>query len=157
MTAPFPLPNVILSRTRGGHPRDILRHLTEALELAEGVDGTALMSALMRAESIGGSAIGDGVAVVSVRVPVSVSAKRLCAFATTARPVHFRGVQMHPCDLVYVLVSPDDQSQAHLRDLSAVIRTLRDRDFLERLRAAHGADRMMSLFRARDLATFKAA
>jgi nitrogen PTS system EIIA component len=157
MASLFPFPDVVLLQVGGNHPREILRHLTQALERVEGVEGTALMEALMNAEISGGSAIGDGVAVVSARVSPKITSKQLCGFARLARAVPFRGVETHPCDLIYVLVTPDDQAQAHLRDLSAVIRTLRDRDFLDRLRNAETVDRLQSLFRARDIALNQAA
>lgn len=157
MKAAFPFPDVVLKGFRAGHPREVFRHVTDALELAQGVDAVALASALMDAETAGGSAIGDGVAVVSARVPAAIAPHRLAAFAHLAKPVSFRGVENHPCDLVFVLISPDDQAQAHLRDLSLVIRTLRDRDFLDRLRLAGTTERAAGLFRARDIAQAQAA
>jgi len=158
MKASFPFPDVVLKGFRAGHPREVLRHMTDALQLAHGVDGEALTAALMDAETAGGSAIGDGVAVVSARVPSSLMPhQRLAAFAVLDKPVSFRGVENHPCDLVYVLISPDDQAQAHLRDLSSVIRTMRDRDFLDRLRLAGSSDRAAGLFRARGIAQSQAA
>lgn len=157
MKTPFPYPNIVLNSIRAGNPREALRFVTEALERAEGVDGPALLSKLMDAEDAGGSAIGDGVAVVSCRVPGALITQRLCAFAQLSKPVAFRGVENHPCDLVFVLVSPEEETQAHLRDLSTVTRALRDRDFLDRLRNAGTAERAASLFRARDIAQNQAA
>ena len=157
MKAPFPLPNIVLKDVRAAHPRDVLRHMTDALELADGANAPDLMKVLMDAEMTGGSAIGDGVAVVSARVASSVTPRRLCAFAQLAKPVAFRGVEQHPCDLVFVMVSPDNETQAHLRDLSIVIRTLRDRDFLDRLRRAQNPERASHLFQARDIAMTQAA
>jgi mannitol/fructose-specific phosphotransferase system IIA component (Ntr-type) len=157
MKTPFPFPDVVLKDIRAGHAREVLRQMADALEIAEGADAAVLMNMLMNAENSGGSAIGDGVAVVSARVPRGLAGKRLCAFAQLAKPVAFRGVEDHPCDLVFIMASPDDEAQAHLRDLSVIIRTLRDRDFLDRLRSAGTTDRMAGLFRARDLAQAQAA
>lgn len=150
MTAFFPVPDIVMSQVKAGHSREVLRHMTDALELALGIQALPIFDALMTAEATGGSAIGDGVAVVSARVPVLHTNKRIGGFAVLARPVMFRGVETHPCDLVYVMVSPEDQAQAHLRDLSTIVRSLRDRDFIERIRATTGNDRVMNLFRAID-------
>jgi PTS system nitrogen regulatory IIA component len=157
MGSSFPFPDVVLKSLRAHSPRDVLRQMMEALELAQGVDGAALVAPLMNAEQTGGSAIGDGAAVVSVRVPRKLATHRYCAFAQLHKPINFRGVENHPCDLVFVLISPEDETQAHLRDLSAVVRTLRDRDFLDRLRSMPTAERMSGLFRARDIAKGQAA
>lgn len=157
MPTPFPIPDVVLKGARGGQPREVLRHMMEALELAQGVDADELTKALIDAEYSGGSAIGDGVAVVSARVPRSVAPKRFCVFTHMAKSVAFRGVDAHQCDLVFVLISPDDEAQSHLRDLSSVVRALRDQDFIDRLRAAPNAERMNGLFKARDIAMHQAA
>lgn len=157
MSAPFPLPDAILYHLRAGHPREALRQICDELERVKGVPAALLTDRLMVAEQMGGSAIGDAVAVVSCRVPVHVTPERLCAFARLARPVPFKGVETHPCDIVYVVVSPEDDIQTHLRDLSTVIRALRDQDFLARLRHEVLPDRLMSLFKARDIALRKAA
>lgn len=157
MKAAFPFPDVVLNGFKAGHPREVMRHMMDSLELARGVDGEALAAALMDAETAGGSAIGDGVAVVSARVPSNILPTRMCAFAHLAKAVPFRGVENHPCDLVFVLLSPEGETQSHLRDLSSVIRTLRDRDFLDRLRLAGTTERAAGLFRARDNAQSKAA
>lgn len=157
MSAPFPLPNVVLGQVRAGHPREILRIATEAIERAEGVQASELALHLMAAEKKGGSSIGGGVAVVSACVPVAVAGRQLCAFARLARPVPFRGVENNPCDIVFVMTSPESATQKHLRDLSVVIRTLNDRDFVDRLRAEKTPERILSLFQARDAAIRAAA
>lgn len=157
MSAPFPLPDALLYHLRAGHPREVLRQICDELERTKGVSAALLTDRLMAAEQVGGSAIGDGVAVVSCRVPVAVTAERICAFARLSRPVPFKGVETHPCDIVYVIVSPEDAIQPHLRDLSTVVRALRDQDFAARLRAESLPERLMSLFKARDAAFRKAA
>lgn len=150
-TCSLPIPDSVLFDVRAAQPRDVLRQIARALELSCGADAANIHAALMTAEMSGGSAIGDGVAVVGVRVPVHASGMRLCGFARLARPVMFRGVDDHPCDLVCVLVSPEDAAQHHLRDLSALIRAFRDADFLESLRGAVASDKIVSMFKARGM------
>ena len=157
MSVPFPLPHVVLTDIRASNPREVLRRMAEALELSEAVPADMMTEALAAAEKAGGSAIGDGVAVVALRVSPEISRKRLCAFARLARPVPFRGVENHPCDMVFVMATPDDQSQAHLRDLSVIIRALRDADLTRRLRDEMVHERIFNLFRARDIALRAAA
>ncbi|MCB1538775.1 MAG: PTS sugar transporter subunit IIA [Rhodospirillales bacterium] len=157
MTVPFPLPDITLTAVRAAQVRDVLRQMTGMLEKTHAVDSAAMAQLLMDAETTGGSAIGDGIAVISARVPVDVAPRRLCAFARLERPLAFRGVETHPCDIVYMMVTPEHEAQAHLRDLSAIIRALRDRDFVARLREADTPERVANLFRARDMALTRAA
>ncbi len=157
MRVPFPLPDAVLYHLRASQPRECLRQICDELERVRGIQAQSITELLMAAETVGGSAIGDGVAVVSCRAPAGVMPGRICAFAKLARPVFFKGVEAHPCDLVFVIISPEDQSQAHLCDLSTAIRALRDHDFTSRLRAESSPERIMSLFRARDVALRTAA
>lgn len=147
----LPVPDSVLMDLRATQPRDALRQIARALELSCGADAECLHAALMAAEMGGGSAIGDGVAMIGVRVPVHASGLRLCGIAKLQRPVMFRGVEDHPCDIVCVLISPEDEAQRHLRDLSALIRAFRDMDFLDGVRSAVAADKVTGLFKARSL------
>ena len=154
---PFPIPDSVVLDLRAAQAREVLRQMARALELATGVSADSLHVALIAAEQVGGSAIGDGVAVVGARLPARECARRLSGFATLSRPVMFKGVGDHPCDKVYVLISPEDEAQNHLRDLSSVIRAFRDRDFLDRLASASTPDRVISLFKGRDARQHAAA
>lgn len=147
----FPIPDTVIPQLRAAQSREVLRQLARALELSTGVNADSLHVAMMAAEQLGGSAIGDGVAVIGARLPAHECGRRLSGFAVLPKPVLFKGVENHPCEMVYVLISPEDEGQNHLRDLSSVIRAFRDRDFLDRLGSATTADRITSLFKARDV------
>jgi mannitol/fructose-specific phosphotransferase system IIA component (Ntr-type) len=154
----FPVPDSVITDLRAAQSREVLRQISRALELATGISSDSLHVALLAAEQLGGSAIGDGVAVVGARLPVhECGGRRLAGFAMLAKPVMFKGVETHPCEMVYVLVSPEDEAQNHLRDLSSIIRAFRDRDFIDRLQTAGTPDRITSLFRARDIKLTQAA
>lgn len=157
MTVPFPVPDTILYALKAGHPREVFRQIAQELEVATGSPAERIVELLMVSEAAGGSTIGDGVAVVSCRAPAGLVAKRVTAFARLTRPVLFKGVEAHPCDLVFVIISPEDEAQMHLRDLSTIIRALRDHDFIERLRAESQSERLSNLFKAKDVAQRAAA
>lgn len=146
----FPIPDSVMTNVRATAPREVLRQMARALEVATGVSADSLHLTLMAAEQVGGSAIGDGVAVVGARLPARECGRRLGGFAMLSKPVLFRGVEQHPCEMVYVLISPEDEAQNHLRDLSSVIRAFRDGDFRDRLQSAGAVDRITSLFKSRD-------
>lgn len=145
------LPDSVLLDVRAVQARDVLKQMALALEFASGADGAAMHAALMSAELSGGSSIGGGVAVVGVRVPAHVSMRKLCGFMRLARPVMFRGMDESPCDLVCVLISPEDEAQVHLRDLSGLIRAFKDEAFLSALNEADNAVQITQIFRARGL------
>lgn len=153
----FPIPDTIMTDLRAGQAREVLRQLARTLERTTGVAAERIHAALVAAEGLGGSAIGDGVAVIGAHLPLKECGRRLSSFAMLARPVLFKGVDNHPCDMVYVLISPQEESQSHLRDLSSVIRAFRDNDFHSRLRGCDTADRMLSLFKGRDVRPHAAA
>lgn len=152
----FPFPDSILCDLHGGQPRDIFRQIARDLERKGGIDPTDLTELLTATESAGNAVIGDGVAVLGLRAPLAN--RRLCGMARLARPVPFKSNgQHHPCDTVFILISPEPETQAHIRDLSAIVRSMRDPDFMESLRAQTAPDRIMNIFRARDIALHRAA
>jgi nitrogen PTS system EIIA component len=157
MNTKFPFPDTILDGIKASQPRDVFKHITK--ELSQNLPSHAddLMQLMMDSETQGNSTIGDGVAVIGVRVPATMAPARLCVFTKLDKPIAFKGTETQPCDIIFVVISPENETQAHIRDLSAVIRTLRDRDLLKSLRAQTAPDRIMNLFYARDTDLYKAA
>ncbi len=157
MNAGFPFPDTILYDFRASHPRDVFRRISKELERTDKINSRDLARLMIESEAIGDSGIGDGVAVVSVRAPSGVLTRRHCVLGKLAKPIAFKGSENQICDLVFVLLSSETETQAHIRDLSAIIRTLHDKDLLKSLRAESAPDRIMNMFYARETALYKAA
>ena len=57
----------------------------------------------------------------------------------------FDSLDGEPVYVFVLLVSPQDRPGDHLRALEAVVRTMRDEDFVRRLRACQTADEIWTL------------
>jgi PTS system nitrogen regulatory IIA component len=157
MNTRFPFPDIIIENMKAGQPRDVFKNIGK--ELADNFlsNSDDIVQLMIDSEATGNSPIGDGVAVLGVRVPATMAPARICVFVKLDKPMAFKGTETQPCDMIFMVISPENEVQAHIRDLSAVIRTLRDRDLLASLRAQSLPDRIMNLFYARDTDMYKAA
>lgn len=106
-------------------------------------DQQDLVRAVMRREELGTTGIGHGIAIPHSR---HASVDRLIGTLALSR----EGLPFESLDgeLVYVfflLVSPQDRPGDHLRALEAVVRTMRDEEFVQRLRACQSTDEIWTL------------
>jgi mannitol/fructose-specific phosphotransferase system IIA component (Ntr-type) len=106
-------------------------------------DLTHIVKAVMRREELGTTGIGHGIAIPHSRHP---SVDRLIGTLALAKtPLPFESLDAEPVDVFFLLVSPQDRPGDHLRALEAVVRTMRDEDFVRRLRACQTTDEIWTL------------
>lgn len=115
----------------------------EIAAAAHGLDRADVAMRLAAREKLGSTGFGGGVAIPHAKLegldrPVG-------AFLRLGKPVAFGAVDHLPVDLVFVLLSPTDAGAEHLKVLARVSRTLRDRDFIAKLRGAGSADALYAL------------
>ena len=118
-------------------PADLMRRLGEMLGRAAGLDAPQITEALVQRERVGTTALAGGVAIPHVRM--RGAARIVGAFARLKRPLDFAALDGQPVDIVYALVSPEDDGADHLKALAAISRLLRDESLIGKLRGASGA------------------
>lgn len=102
-----------------------------------------IVRAVMARERIGTTGIGQGIAIPHSRHPSVDRLIGTLALAPTGLP--FRSLDSEPAFVFVLLVSPQDQPGVHLRALEAVVRTMKDEDFVRRLKACQTADEIWQL------------
>lgn len=102
-----------------------------------------IVRAVLARERIGTTGIGQGIAIPHSRHPSVDRLIGTLALAPDGLP--FRSLDTEPAFVFVLLVSPQDQPGVHLRALEAVVRTMRDEDFVRRLRACQTADEIWNL------------
>lgn len=108
----------------------VLRRIVEKMCLRSGVDRDLLHDVLLARESLGSTAIGDGIAIPHVRKPVIVPLEQpMIAACFLERPVRFGAVEGDLVHAVFTLVSPT--VGAHLHLLSSLSLALLDPSFKE--------------------------
>ena len=102
-----------------------------------------IVKAVMRREELGTTGIGHGIAIPHSRHP---SVDRLIGTLALARNgLPFESLDGEPVFVFFLLVSPQDRPGDHLRALEAVVRTMRDEEFVRRLRACQSPDEIWGL------------
>lgn len=122
-----------------------IARLVQALA-ADGIvaDEDALLHDILARESVGDTAVGNGVAIPHVRSRY-VTVPRL-AVATLARPVPHRSSDGIEVDLLFLIVGPEADPKTMLRLLARLVRNVRLDGFLSSLRASSTADELLACF-----------
>lgn len=108
-----------------------------------GLDQPQVHERLVHREKLGTTGFGGGIAIPHGRLPGLEHAMGM--FVRLGRPVDFKAVDQLPVDLVFLLLSPEDAGELHLKALARVSRTLRDRDLGSKLRGAGSPDAIYAL------------
>jgi nitrogen PTS system EIIA component len=102
-----------------------------------------IVRAVMRREQLGTTGIGHGIAIPHSRHP---SVDRLIGTLAIARDgLPFESLDGEPVYVFVLLVSPQERPGDHLRALEAVVRTMRDEEFVRRLRASKSREDIWTL------------
>ena len=127
----FPPDHVLVLRARDKDAA--LAELAKRAAAVLGVSAAPIASALAAREALGSTGIGAGIALPHARV--SLSATPLALFARLERPISWDSIDQKPVDLVFLLLSPIEPADLHLKVLAMVTRRLRDGQVAAGLRA----------------------
>jgi mannitol/fructose-specific phosphotransferase system IIA component (Ntr-type) len=130
----------------GGVKRQVIAEMVAALRAAgyfRDDDQNDIVQAVMRREQLGTTGIGHGIAIPHSRHP---SVDRLIGTLALSRGgLPFESLDGEPVYVFFLLVSPQERPGDHLRALEAVVRTMRDEQFVRRLRACQTRDEIWAL------------
>ena len=102
------------------------------------LDANKVFDALMAREQLGSTGLGNGIAIPHCKVPECKDI--LGCIVTLAEPIDFDSVDSKPVDLLFVLIVPDEQSDAHVQALSQVAQLFNDESFCLILRNTHDGE-----------------
>lgn len=116
---------------------EVIKELLEALINAGEVEKrqrNKLIDGLMVRESLGSTAIGQGIAIPHAKSE-SVN-KLVAAFGLSKRGVDFDSLDGEPVYIFFLLLAPQDSAGPHLKALARISRLLKDKYFRDNLRAS---------------------
>lgn len=155
-TAKTPLPTLtdalnaggVVYRLGGKDKASVLREVVAVMKLPEEVDLEFLYQVLLARETLGATAIGDGIAIPHVRNPVVLHVTKpmitLCFLET---PIDFGALDRQPVSILFAMISPT--VKAHLHMLSRLSYVLQKPGFKAALIRQASRDELMdSLARA---------
>ena len=131
-------------RVSGKDKPALLRSVVEVMRLPEEVDREFLYQVLLARESLGSTAIGEGIAIPHVRNPIVLHVnKPLITLCFLDTPVDFGALDGLPVSILFAMVSPT--IRAHLHLLSRLSFTLQNPDFKSALARQAARDDLMAL------------
>ncbi|MFH0912994.1 MAG: PTS sugar transporter subunit IIA [Candidatus Omnitrophota bacterium] len=115
---------------------DVIKELIDALISTGDVEKrqrNKLIEALMARESLGSTAIGQGIAIPHAKA--DCVSKLIAAFGLTKKGVDFDSLDGEPIFIFFLLLAPQDSAGPHLKALARISRLLKDKYFRDTLKA----------------------
>lgn len=129
-------------RIAGSDKPAVLRAVVDQLRLPEEVDRDWLYEMLLARESLGSTAVGDGIAIPHVRYPIVLHDSRIMvALCFLETPIDFGALDGKPVHVLFSLISPS--VRAHLQMLSRLGFVLHDERVMEALARVAGRDELL--------------
>lgn len=135
--------DLILPDLKATSSRHVLQILAAEVAFRAAVNSEILFEQLLNKEEKSPSGIGGGVA-----IPHLQTKNILEPFLMLTRlqsPVNFNAIDQQGADLVFLLLSPQDDGPLHLRRLSRISRVLKNEKLCAELRSAKDAHAMRAL------------
>ena len=141
----------IVTDLKSSDKEGVMRELVDALIAAGEVEKDKrpkLIDALMNRESLGSTAIGQGVAIPHAK---SEYVKRLvAAFGLSKKGVDFDSLDGEMVYIFFLLLAPQDSAGPHLKALARISRLLKDKYFRDNLKACGDAAAVIKIISQED-------
>ncbi len=127
----------ILTDIKSVKKDEVIKELVDALVAADEIEKrfrNKLVDALMTRESLGSTAIGQGIAIPHAKS--DCVDKLIAAFGISKKGVDFDSLDGEPAYIFFLLVAPQDSAGPHLKALARISRLLKDKYFRDSLRAS---------------------
>ena len=145
----FLVPETVIADMKVAKRSDSIRGLLSLLcDHKKITDRKVVLKDLMDREKKMSTGIGSGVAVPHCRT--SGTDRAVAAFARIPEGVNFMSVDKIPVKLVFLLVSPLDVNDQHIRALARISRILGDRSIRSKLLRAGTSDDIYRIIKAED-------
>lgn len=126
--------------------KEVIKELVDLLVDAGAVEKNIrgkLVDVLMARESLGSTAIGQGIAIPHGKCE-SVT-KLTAALGVSKGGVNFDSLDGEPAHIFFLLIAPIDSAGPHLKALARISRLLKDKYYRDNLKNAKDADDILSL------------
>ncbi len=117
-------------RVQGRDKASVLRSIVDILDLPREMDRDFLYQVLLARESLGSTAIGNGIAIPHARNPITLHVRQpIVALCFLEHPIDFEAIDHRPVHTLFTIVSPT--ITAHLNLLSKLSFGLRTSGFAQ--------------------------
>ena len=144
--AEFVCTEAIRAELAGGDKQAVIREMTQALVDASRIaqdDYESIVDAMLRREEVGTTGIGRGVAIPHTKHP-SVD-QTIAMVGVSRNGIDFASLDGESVYVFFLLISPSDRPDHHLRALETTARQLRVESFCRFLRQAKSVEEIKQL------------
>ena len=130
---------------------DAIKELVDALINSGDIEKRCrnkLIESLMARESLGSTAIGQGIAIPHAKS--DCVDKLVAAFGLSKKGVDFDSLDGEPAYIFFLLVAPQDSAGPHLKALARISRLLKDKYFRDSLRACSDEKAILKIITEED-------
>jgi len=130
---------------------DVIRELVDALIDAGEIEKKCrnkLIDALMNRESLGSTAIGQGIAIPHAKS--DCVNKLVAAFGLSKKGIDFDSLDGELAYIFFLLIAPQDSAGPHLKALARISRLLKDKYFRDTLRACEDEKAVIKIITEED-------
>ncbi len=135
--------DAIFAEVKTSTKRQFLKDLSEKAARITKLDEKILAEAIMERENLGSTGYGKGTAFPHARIESAQSVKAV--FARLSSPIDFNSVDSKPVDLVFLLISPENNGADHLTALATLSRVLKDDEICDKLRTAKSKEEIYAI------------
>lgn len=125
----------IVTDLKSTKKEEVIRELVNALVNSGDIEKrhvSKLIVSLMARESLGSTAIGQGIAIPHAKSECVT--KLIAAFGLSQKGVDFDSLDGEQAHIFFLLVAPQDSAGPHLKALARISRLLKDKYFRDTLR-----------------------
>ncbi len=142
--AEYIIPDNVLFGLEVSSKAEALQLMSANASVLTGVPVEIILNALQRRESLGSTGIGQGIAIPHTRI--GGIEKPIGLLARLKKPIDFESIDDMPVDIVFVLLTPDQEPNRHLNVLACFARKLRSPGALQQMRAANDSQSLYACF-----------
>lgn len=128
----------------------VFERAAEAMGGALNLSSETIYRALLAREKLGSTAIGEGIAIPHCRI--NECAVAAGCLVTLQEPIDFGSADGQDVDIIFVLLVPEEATEAHLKLLAALARSFSNAEVRDRVRQTQDPEALKQLLVSGDAA-----
>jgi len=128
----------------------VFERAAEAMGAALNLSSETIYRALLAREKLGSTAIGEGIAIPHCRI--NECSEAAGCLVTLQEPIDYGSADGQDVDVIFVLLVPEEATEAHLKLLAALARSFSNAEVRDRVRQTQDPEALKQLLLSGDAA-----
>ena len=140
----------VLSKQSLLSKKRVFERAAEAMGAALNLSSETIYRALLAREKLGSTAIGEGIAIPHCRI--NDCSEAAGCLVTLQEPIDYGSADGQDVDVIFVLLVPEEATEAHLKLLAALARSFSNAEVRDRVRQTQDPEALKHLLLSGDAA-----